>query len=132
MQTNQHIILFDGACNFCNFWVRFVIKRDKKNRFRFASLHSEVGKELKIKYQLGNEIDSVVLIKNNKFYLKSNAVLEIAKNLGSLWFLLNMLKIIPLFVRDKVYDFIAKHRLKWFGKQTCDVIPNQEIKHKFL
>lgn len=132
METANHIILFDGTCNFCNFWVGFVIKRDAKNVFRFASLQSAIGQELRMKHQVSNGLDTVVLIKNNRVYIKSNAALEIVKELKSLWFLMYGFKIIPAFIRDWIYDVVAKYRYKWFGKQVCEIAPKTEIKHKFL
>ncbi len=132
METTKQIILFDGTCNFCNFWVDFVIKRDSKDEFRFASLQSAIGKELQMKYQVNVEVDTVVLIKNNRVYIKSNAALEIVKELKGLWFLLYGFKIIPVFIRDWIYDFVAKYRYQWFGKQLCEIAPKNENKHKFL
>ena len=132
METANHIILFDGTCNFCNFWVGFVIKRDAKNVFRFASLQSVIGQELRMKYRVSSGLDSVVLIKNNKVYIKSNAALEIIKQLNGLWFLFYGFKIIPIFIRDWFYDVVAKHRYKWFGQQVCAIAPKTEFMHKFL
>lgn len=85
-----------------------------------------------MKYQVNVEVDTVVLIKNNRVYIKSNAALEIVKELKGLWFLLYGFKIIPVFIRDWIYDFVAKYRYKWFGQQLCEIVPKTEIKHKFL
>ena len=100
--------------------------------FRFASLQSAIGKDLLMKYKVSNQVDAVVLIKNNKVYIKSNAALEIIKQLNGLWFLFYGFKIIPFFIRDGVYDLVAKYRYKWFGKQVCEIEPKTEFKHKFL
>lgn len=132
MIDEKQIILFDGTCNFCNFWVNFVIKRDKKDEFRFASLQSEIGKKIKLQYQITDEIDSVVLIKNNRAYIRSNAALEITKNLKGLWFLLYSFKIIPSVIRNVVYDFVARSRYKWFGKSDCELPQKLEDKSRFL
>lgn len=132
METDKHIVLFDGTCNFCNFWVNFVIKRDKNDVFRVASLQSETGQSLSVKFQVSNEVDSVVLIKNGQVYIKSDAAIELARDLSGLWFLLFGFKIVPTFIRDWIYDIVAKYRYKWFGKQLCEIAPKNENKHKFL
>lgn len=132
MEITYYLILFDGECNFCNFWVRFILKRDKKGVFKFATLNSEIGSNIKQQYQLSEGIDSIVLLKNNKVYIKSAAALEIAKNLSGLWFLLGVFKIIPTFISDAVYDFVAKNRYRWFGKSVCELPQNLEDKNKFL
>lgn len=128
----KHIILFDGTCNFCSFWVKFVVKRDKKDQFRFTSLQSEKGKELLQKYTVDPKIDSVVLIEKEKVYIKSTAALKILKTLGGLKSIFYGLIIVPSFIRNFIYDLIAKYRYKWFGKNDCEFIPNQNIKNKFL
>ncbi|MGE0561208.1 MAG: thiol-disulfide oxidoreductase DCC family protein [Flavobacteriales bacterium] len=132
METDKHIVLFDGTCNFCNFWVNFVIKRDKNDVFRFASLQSDTGQSLSVKFQVSNEVDSVVFIKNGQVYIKSDAALELVRDLSGLWFLLFGFKIVPTFIRDWIYDIVAKYRYKWFGKQLCEIAPKNENKHKFL
>lgn len=132
MNNENHIILFDGACNFCNFWVRFIIKRDKNEVFKFALLSSITGQNVKHKFQLDQSIDSIVLLKDNKVYIKSTAALEIAKELSGGWFLLRVFKIIPTFIRDTVYDVVAKNRYRWFGKSVCGLPQNLEDKSRFL
>lgn len=132
MEITYYLILFDGECNFCNFWVRFILKRDKKGVFKFAKLNSEIGGNIKQQFQLSERIDSIVLLKNNQVYIKSAAALEIAKNLSGLWFMLGVFKIIPTFISDAVYDFVAKNRYRWFGKSVCELPQNLEDKNKFL
>lgn len=130
---NYKIILFDGVCNLCNFSVRTIIKYDKKRIFRFASLQSEFAKELlKKNDKSNNDFDSVILIDNRTVYEKSSAFFEIIKYLG---FPLNMLypcKVIPNSLLDKIYDFIANKRYKWFGKRNECMIPTPELKSLFL
>jgi predicted DCC family thiol-disulfide oxidoreductase YuxK len=132
VEITYYLILFDGECNFCNFWVRFILKRDKKGVFKFATLNSEIGGNIKQQFQLSERIDSIVLLKNNQVYIKSAAALEIARNLSGLWFLLGVFKIIPTFISDAVYDFVAKNRYRWFGKSVCELPQNLEDKNKFL
>jgi predicted DCC family thiol-disulfide oxidoreductase YuxK len=128
--TNKHIILFDGECNFCNYWVNYIIKRDKKDTFRFTSLQSTIGKELLKQHKISSTIDSLILIEENTPYFKSTAALKIVKSLGGLTSTLYAFIIIPRFIRDFFYDIIAKYRYKWFGKSNCEFIPTQ--KNKFL
>lgn len=127
------IILFDGVCNLCNTSVQFIIQHDKNNYFKFASLQSEVGQELLKKYKIDTSIaDSIVLIENNRSYVKSTATLRIARHLKALYPLLYGLIIVPPFVRNVIYDFIAKNRYKWFGKQETCMVPSAEITSKFI
>lgn len=127
------IILFDGVCNFCNDWVNFVIKNDKKNHFKFAPLQSEIAQEFLDKYNINKEeTDSVVVIENEKAYTHSTAALKIAKGLGGVWSLAYAFVIVPKFIRDAAYNLIARNRYKWFGKKDACMMPTPEIKAKFL
>jgi predicted DCC family thiol-disulfide oxidoreductase YuxK len=132
MSNQKHIILFDGECNFCSFWVKYVIKRDQKDVFRFASLQSEKGKEKLIKYKIDAKTDSVVLIENDKAYIKSTAAFRVLKTLGGFMSIFYGLIIIPVFIRDFFYNIIAKYRYIWFGKLACEFVPSQNFKNKFL
>lgn len=133
MKEGKHIVLFDGVCNLCNGAVLFIIKRDKKDRFRFAALESDLGKELLARHNIDpSKIDSIVLISGDSAFAKAGAALRIAKYLTGLWPLLYSLVIIPKFIADAMYDFIAKNRYKWFGKKESCMIPTPELKSKFL
>lgn len=130
---NHKIILFDGVCNLCNGAVTYIIKRDKKNVFKFAALQSEIGQELISKFNIDTEkVDSIILIDGKKHYTKSSAALHIAKYLSGAYSLLFGFMVVPKFIRDSVYDYIAKNRYKWFGKKESCMIPNPELKSKFL
>ncbi len=134
-QNEQHykIILFDGVCNFCNFWVNFIIDRDKKNQFRFAALQSQIGKELLTKFDLPeNDFDSFILISQNKILKKSSAAFEIAKDLNGWLKIFSPLKLLPNSFNDFIYDLVAKNRYKIFGKRDVCRIPTEEDKIKFL
>lgn len=127
------IILFDGFCNFCNSSVNCVIRNDKKNKFKFAALQSEKGKELILKYEIKQlNMESMILIENNNVYYKSTAALKTAKGMGKLYPSLSVLLIIPAFIRDFFYDIIARNRYKWFGKKEVCMIPTEEVKGKFI
>ncbi|MCF8714382.1 DUF393 domain-containing protein [Joostella atrarenae] len=135
LEAGKKIILFDGVCNLCNSSVQFVIKRDKKDVFRFASLQSEVGQRmLKERSIDSSQTDSIVLIEPNvAYYTRSSAAIEIAKEIGGLWSLLSVFNyILPESIRDSIYNFIAKNRYKWFGKKENCPLPTAEEKAKFI
>ena len=129
--SNKSIILFDGDCNFCNYWVKYVIERDKKDKFRFTSLQSDTGKELLKQYNLKDDLETVVLIENNKAKTKSTAAFHIFKGLGSIYKMVMVFIIVPKFIRDAVYSLVAKYRKRLMKNESC-LIPTQEVKDKFL
>lgn len=130
---NNPIILFDGVCNLCNNSVQFVIKHDETNRFKFAALQSETGQALLKHYGLPTQgFDSFVLVQNEKVFLKSTAALYVAKQLDGPIKLLFGFIIVPTFIRNAVYNLIAKNRYKWFGKKDHCMIPTPALKAKFL
>lgn len=129
---NDHpIILFDGICNLCNGWVNFVIDRDRSRNFRFAALQSEVGGRL-CENRAHDIPDSIVLIENDVVHVKSDAVLRIARQLDGAWPLLALFRLVPRSVRDLVYDFVARHRYRWFGKRDTCRVPTPDLQSRFL
>jgi predicted DCC family thiol-disulfide oxidoreductase YuxK len=127
------VILFDGVCNLCNASVNWIIDRDKKNLFKFASLQSEYGQALINKMNLKSDyMDTVVLQEGEKVYLRSAAALRILKHIGGIYSLAYAFIIVPAFIRDFFYNMVAKNRYKWFGKQDACRIPTPELKAKFL
>lgn len=131
--SSHKIILFDGVCNLCNSSVTFVIKRDLKNQFKFAALQSDAGKQLVLAHGIDtSSVDSIIFIENGKAYTKSTAALRIAKHLGGAYPLMMGFMIIPTFLRNWVYDWVAKNRYKWYGKKESCMIPTPELRSKFL
>lgn len=129
----KSIIIFDGVCNLCNSAVNFIIKHDPKEHFLFASLQSDVAKEILLQFHSEKtELDSVILIENNIIYDKSTAALLISKQLNDGYKLIYYLIIIPKFLRDFGYKYIANNRYKWFGRQKSCYIPSLKIKNRFL
>ena len=129
----QPVILFDGVCNLCNTSVQYVIKHDKRAFFTFASLQGETGQQLLKKHGLtAEDLNSFVLIINNKALTRSAAALTVARNLGGIIKLLYGFMIIPAFIRDGVYNIIAKNRYKWFGKRDSCMVPTPELRSRFL
>lgn len=132
-ENNKLIILFDGVCNLCNGFVQFIIMHDKKNKFMFASLQSDAAKTLLIAHNEDpDQLNTVVLIHNNKVYKKSIAVLHILKYLSGLYPLLFVFIIVPSFINNIFYNIIARNRYSWFGKKDSCMIPTGELKAKFL
>jgi predicted DCC family thiol-disulfide oxidoreductase YuxK len=127
------ILLFDGVCNLCTGSVRFVIARDSRKRFRFASLQSAAAQEL-----LGGRggeddpLDSMVLLVGGRAYRKSSAALEAARRLDGLWPLLGVLLAIPRPLRDAAYDWIGRRRYRMFGKRETCWTPQPEHAGRFL
>lgn len=134
LPKNKKIILFDGVCNLCNGAVQFIIRRDKKDVFRFVALQSELGIEICHYIDVDQtKIDSIILYNPGvAYYYKSSAILEIGKDLGGLYSLVTIFKILPGKLRNYIYDFIAKNRYKWYGKKESCMIPTPELKAKFL
>ena len=131
--SQKPIILFDGVCNLCNNSVQFVIKHDKTSQFIFAALQSETGQALLHRYNLPKQgFDSFVLIQNEKIFLKSTAALTVAKQLNGPVKLLYGFIIVPAFIRNTIYNFIAKNRYKWFGKKNSCMIPTPALQSRFL
>ena len=129
------VILFDGVCNLCSASVRFVVERDRSAYFKLAALQSEPGKRLLeehgVKPGTGDPA-SIIVVEDGKVYQRSTAALHIARRLDGVWKLGWAFIIVPRFVRDAVYDFIAKRRYRWFGKQDACMVPTPELRARFV
>lgn len=126
-------IIFDGVCNFCNWAVNFIIKRDKQKIFMFASSQSVSGRSILTKHGIDNiGDDSIILIKGDEYLIRSDAVLEIFKYLGSGWKYTKYLRIFPRKLRDWGYSVFAKHRYSFFGKRDSCMNPSDDVKERFL
>jgi len=134
VEEGKKIILFDGVCNLCNGAIQFVIKRDKKDVFRYAPLQSEIGQQMISERGIDTfKTDSIILVEPGvAYYTKSEAALEIASEFGGLWPLFQIFKWMPASLRDMVYDFVARNRYTWFGKKNQCMIPTPELQAKFL
>lgn len=130
---DHQVILFDGVCNFCNYWVNFILKRDKSDFFRFAALQSEAGQLLLVKHSLEtSDFDTFILVDDENYFTKSTAALQIAGKLKSVVKLFYLFIFLPKPIRDFFYDLIAKNRYKFFGKKKQCRIPTEKEKGKFL
>lgn len=133
LDSSHKIILFDGVCNLCNRSVNFIISKDKKDVFRFATLQSEIGLSLMSQHGINTtKTDSVILIDTNEYHERSSAILQIVKNLSGGYALLYFFIIVPKCIRDWGYDYIAKNRYKWYGKKDSCMVPTPELVSKFL
>lgn len=133
MEDVNHIILFDGTCVLCSRSVKFVIRHDPEGIFKFAALQSDSGKKLLEKYvPQTNKKDSFILIENKQAYMQSTAALRVVKKLRGPVKLLYGLVIVPAFLRNFVYDIIARNRKRWFGKTETCLLPTPGIKSRFI
>lgn len=135
LEKDKLLILFDGVCNLCDASVQYIINHDKNDVFRYAALQNEVGQDIIAKFKIDvSKTDSILLyspLKDTISY-KSTAALKIASKLGFPINLMSIFLIIPSFIRNWVYDYIAKNRYKWYGKKENCMIPTPELKSKFL
>ena len=125
------LVLFDGVCNLCNGTVDFILNRDRKKQFRFVALQSEAGETIRKNFSIPDEIDSVVLIHEEKVFYESDAALEIARLLSAPWKWAVVFKIVPPGWRNAVYRRIARNRYRWFGKKKECRIPTPEEQEFF-
>lgn len=132
--TDQRpIILFDGVCNLCNGSVQFIIKRDPTAKFRFASLQSNYAKALlKDLGMSGEHLYSIILVKNTMTHDRSDALLEITRELNGAWPILYVFRFLPKVLRDRLYEFVAANRYKWFGRKDSCMIPTADLRERFL
>ena len=131
--TERPILFFDGVCNFCNSTVNFIIRHDKKELFLFAALQSDKGRELLRRIKHNEALpQSVILSYKGNIYEKSDAVLQTARLLGGAWTLILTGYILPRFIRNGIYNFIAKHRYRWFGKRETCMVPSPSVRVRFL
>jgi len=129
----QPVILFDGVCNFCNSAVNFVIRHDKKAQVQFAPLQSDKGRLFLRQYGLpAAEMKSFVFIEDGKSYTQSTAALRVCRYLNGLWPLCYGFIIVPKFLRDGIYNWIAKNRYKWFGVREQCMMPTPEVRTRFI
>lgn len=127
------ILLFDGVCHLCDQSVQFIIKHDPKGYFQFASLQSEVGQALLKQYNLTHlDLNTTVLIENGKAYTFSTASLRVMRKLSGTWPLFYSLILIPPFIRNPIYRWVARNRYRWFGKKEACPIPTPEQRMRFL
>ena len=127
----ENTILFDGVCNFCNGWVNFVLKFDKKKKYKFSFLQEEKGLKFINEFNIGH-IDTIILIKKNLILTKSDAALEVMSSMNPIFFFMRIFLLVPRFIRDYVYDLVGKNRYKIFGKTEKCRVPNKVELDRFI
>lgn len=128
----ERIVLFDGVCNFCNGLVNFIIRHDNARKFKFAPLQSKIGKDLRAKYDVAENTDSIILIENDQAFLHSTAALRVARQIGGIYSLSYVFIVVPAFIRNWAYKMFAKYRYGMFGKTDTCMIPTPDVKERFL
>ncbi len=127
------IVFFDGICNLCNGSVDFIISKDTKGNFKFVSLQSKIGHKLLEKEKLDtSDLGTIILLQQSQLYYRSDAILEIIRQLKVPWPLLYVFKIVPRFARDGLYNLVSKNRYQWFGKRNTCRIPSSKERAQFL
>jgi predicted DCC family thiol-disulfide oxidoreductase YuxK len=131
-QETHPVLIFDGICNLCELSVVFIVNRDKNAKFRFVAAQSGLGQELQQEFDIDAMRDTtMVLLKDGKLYTKSDAAIEIAKDLDGLWKALRVISVLPRSWRDSAYNYIANNRYRWFGqKQEC-LLPGDDVRSRF-
>ena len=130
--ADKPLILFDGDCNLCNGFVQFVIRRDPRARSRFAALRSAAAQAALTAAGVHEELpDSIVLLQDGHVRTRSAAALAILRGLGRLWPLLSIFLVVPRPLRDWVYDWVARNRIRWFGRQETCWVPTPELRARF-
>ncbi|MCC7063838.1 MAG: thiol-disulfide oxidoreductase DCC family protein [Planctomycetes bacterium] len=131
--ASLRVVLFDGDCNLCNGAVQFVLRRDPRAVFHFASLQSAVGRQLLASVGANATLpDSIVLVQDGALALKSTAALRIARGLRWPWPLFAVFFVVPRPLRDLLYDWIARNRYRWFGKRESCLVPTPALRARFL
>ncbi|RED86369.1 thiol-disulfide oxidoreductase DCC family protein [Cohnella phaseoli] len=132
-QSKPIVLLIDGHCNMCHGLAKFVVGRDKRAVFRFASLQSELGRRLLKEGGMPEDaLETFVMVDNGKYYTKSTAALRIGRKLGWPWSVAYPAIVVPRFVRDRVYRFVARRRYRWFGRSESCLLPTPDMRSRFL
>ncbi|MDZ4751757.1 MAG: DCC1-like thiol-disulfide oxidoreductase family protein [Flavobacteriales bacterium] len=130
MNPIDHIVFIDGYCTICNNWVRFLSKRDKKRILRFTSIQGKTALSFLTQDEISS-LSTIIYMKSGKKYYRSGAALRMISELGGVWSLMKVLLIIPEFMRNWIYSYVAAHRYRWYAKRTsCEIdhtIPNDII-----
>ena len=133
MLSDEKIVVFDGVCNFCNYWINFAVKRDRRKKLKFTTLQGETAKKLLPQFNINpTSLSSVIFIDKGKAYTQSSASIRICKYMNGGWKLFYGLIIVPKFIRDVIYNWIARNRYKWFGKKDSCMVPTAELRERFL
>ena len=129
----EKLVLFDGVCNLCNALVQFVIRHDRAAKFRFATIQSEIGREIFQSHGLDPaDLQTFVFISDGKMHVRSDAAIEVVSRFGGAWRFFTVFRLVPRVARDWIYSMVARNRYRWFGRKDVCMIPTPEIKERFL
>lgn len=134
----EFLVLYDGVCGLCNRSVQFLLKRDRRGRFRYAPLQSELASELLARHgRNAADLNTFYLVfdpggPNEQLFIKAKGILRALRELGGLWSVASWLGILPAGFLDAIYDFVARNRYRWFGKLEACPLPSKEDREKFL
>ncbi len=132
-RRSKPLVLFDGVCNWCVFWVNFIIRRDPEKQFLFASLQSPTGLQISRAVGLPDDaLTTMIFVEDGRYYLKSSAALHILRRMKGFWPLLFAFILVPQFFRDACYDVVGKNRYRWFGRKESCLIPTPDIRERFV
>jgi len=127
------VIVFDGVCNLCNSWVRFILTRDRARRYRFVSMQSLVGRRLLAEHGFDpDDPVSFLLLDNGLPSADSDAIIRVIASLGGIWRLAALGCAVPRGVRDRLYRVLARNRYRWFGRRSACMAPAPEFADRFL
>ena len=133
MSRVEPILIFDGVCSFCSATVQFVLKHDVRGRIRFAPIQSALGRRLMERHGLDpDDAQSLLFVEGDRASKRSDAAFAIARDLSWKWRWLRVFRFVPRFLRDRVYDLVARNRYRWFGKLETCFIPTPEVRARFL
>jgi predicted DCC family thiol-disulfide oxidoreductase YuxK len=133
-ESDEHpILVFDGVCNLCNGAIQFIIPRDPEGKIRFAPLQSELGVDIRDQSGISTDnLETVVFVDDGLAYTKSDAAIRIGEQLGGVFRLLSLGRLVPRRLRDRIYDFVAENRYDWFGQKDQCMIPDEDVSDRFL
>ena len=133
VERYDNLVIFDGVCNLCTHSVHFILAHEAEPLFRFTPVQSPAGGRLLRELGLDpDDVETFVVILDGMAYLRSDAAIRIAPHLRGAWRWLGAVKFIPRPVRDWVYDLVARHRYRWFGRREQCIVPTAEISARFV
>lgn len=133
MKAESAVIVFDGVCALCSRWVRFLLRFDRKGRYRFAAMQGEQGRRLLEAHGLDPDDPlSFLLVEGGTAYTDTDAIVRVISGLGGVWRLAGVARWIPKALRDRGYRWLARNRYRWFGRHETCFLPTLEQRGRFL
>lgn len=127
------VVVFDGVCVLCNGWVRFLLRHDRQQRYRFAAMQTESGRALLARHGLDpDDPASFLLVENGQAWKDTDAIVRVVASLGGLWRMVHALRVLPPPLRDRLYRVVARNRYRWFGRHDACLLPPTGNEGRFL